>query len=113
MDSNIYIGSNTAFTERARPTKDRGTVIIEGCLYIDFGKEKKRSIFNGVSVNFKFFQSSNDFRLMRSCVENYKLKITSAILKVCFVSLHPSVIVAHNEALKISPALYPFWRGDI
>ena len=50
---------------------------------------------------------------MRSGVENYKLKITSAILKVCFVSLHPTVIVAHNESLKISPALYPFWRNDI
>ena len=50
---------------------------------------------------------------MRSGNENYKLKITLAVLKVCFVSLHPSVIVAHNEALKISPALYPFWRSDI
>ena len=113
MDSNTYIGSNTAFTERARPTKDGGTASIEGCLYIDFGKDKKRSILNGVSVNLKFFQSSNDFRLLRPGAENYKLKITSAIIKVCFVSLHPSVIVAHNEALKISPALYPFWRSDI
>ena len=39
---------------------------------------------------------------MRSGAENYKLKITSAVLKVCFVSLHPSVIVAHNEALKLA-----------
>ena len=51
--------------------------------------------------------------MIKSGAENYILKITSAILKLCFVSLHPSVIVAHNEALKISPALYPFWRSDI
>ena len=76
-------------------------------------KIKKRSILNGVAVSIKFFQASNEFRLIRFGDENYKLKITSAILKVCFVSLHPSVIVAHNEALKISPALYPFWRSDI
>ena len=55
MDSNTYIGSNAAFTERARATKDGGTASIEGCLYIDFGKDQKRSIFNGVSVNLKFF----------------------------------------------------------
>ena len=113
MDSNTYIGSNTAFTERARLTKDGGTASIEGCLYVDFGKDQIRSILNGVSVNLKFFQSSNEFRLMRFGDENYKLKITSAVLKVCFVSLHPGVIVAHNDALKISPALYPFWRSDI
>ena len=46
MDSNTYIVSNTAFTERARPTKDGGTSSFEGCLYIDFGKDKKRSILN-------------------------------------------------------------------
>ena len=50
---------------------------------------------------------------MRSGNENYKLKITSAMLKVCYVSLHPSMIVVHNEALEISPAIYPFWRSDI
>ena len=55
MDSNTYIGSNTAFTERARPTKDGGTASIEGFLYIDFGKDQKRSILNGVSVNLKIF----------------------------------------------------------
>ena len=99
--------------QRARPTKYRGTSSIEGCLYIDFGKDKRRSILNGVSVNLKNFQSSNDFRLMRSGAENYKLKITTAVLKVCYVSLHLMVIVAHNEALKISPALYPFWRSNV
>ena len=50
---------------------------------------------------------------MRSGIGNNKLKITSATLKVCSVSLHPSMIVAHNEALKISSALYQFWRSDI
>ena len=60
-----------------------------------------------------YFESSNDFRLIRSGNKNYKLKITSAILKACFVSLHPSMIVAHNEALKIIPSLYPFRYSDI
>ena len=50
---------------------------------------------------------------MRHGTKAYKLKITDAILKVSHVSLDPKMIVAHNEALKIGPALYPFWRIDI
>ena len=26
---------------------------------------------------------------------------------------HPAMILAHNESLKMGPALYPFWRSDI
>ena len=68
---------------------------------------------NGVSINFKFFQSTNSLRLLRNGNKDYKLKITDAVLKVYHISLDPKMIVAHNEALKISPALYPFWRSDI
>ena len=50
---------------------------------------------------------------MRHGTKAYKLKITDAILKVCHISLDPKMIVAHNEALKFAPALYPFWRSDI
>ena len=45
--------------------------------------------------------------------KKYKIIITEAILKVCHVSLNPNVTVAHNEAIQISPAIYPFWRSDI
>ena len=55
------------------------------------------------------FQASNDFRLMQNGIKVYKLKILSAVLKVCHVGLNPSVILAHNEALKLGSALYPFW----
>ena len=50
---------------------------------------------------------------MRNGTKAYKLKITDAIPKVCHISSDPKMIVAHNEALKISPALYPFWKSDI
>ena len=113
MDAHSYTSSNVGLIERCIPTKDGGTASIEGCLYLDLGLEQKRAILNGVAINLKLFQATDEFRLMRSGNENYKLKITSAILKVCHVSLHPSMIVAHNEALEISPAIYPFWRSDI
>ena len=45
--------------------------------------------------------------------KKYKIIITEAILKVCDVSLNSNVIVAHNEAIQISPAIYPFWGSDV
>ena len=37
---------------------------------------------------------------MRVGTKKYKLKINEAILKVCHVTLNPSLLLAHNEALK-------------
>ena len=50
---------------------------------------------------------------MRNGSKLYKLQIRSAVLKVCHVSLNPSLIIMHNESLKLTPALYLFWRSDI
>ena len=44
--------------------------------------------------------------------ENYKVSITSAILKVCHVKVSEAIIVAQNEALNLSPALYPYWKSN-
>ena len=112
-DSTTYTGGNTGFAYRAKPTKDGGTASIEGYLYTDFGVDQQRAIINGVGVTVKLFQASNAFRLMTHGTGNLKLKITTAILKVCKVSVNPNMPLAHNEALKSSPALYPFWRSDL
>ena len=113
FDVATYLWGNTGFSERSRPTKDGEEAHIEGVLFSDFSNGQNRAILNGVSINFKFFQSTDPFRLLRNGTKAYKLKITDAILKVCHISLDPKMIVAHNEALKISTALYPFWRSDI
>ena len=108
MEAVTYTGGNSGFTERGRPTRSRGTASVES-----FGIDQPRAIINGVAVTLKFLQSFNEFRLMRDGKEKLRLKITEAILKVCYISLNPDMLVAHNEALKTSPALYPFWRSDI
>ena len=36
--------------------------------------------------------------------------ITNAILNVCQVTVNPSMILAHDQALPKTPAIYPFWR---
>ena len=65
LDELEYIGSNSGYTERGRPTKDGDAANIEGCLYLDICQGENRAILNGVSVNLKLFQSLNDFRFMK------------------------------------------------
>ena len=67
---------------------------------------------NGVKIVLKFHPSSNKFSLMTGDSENYKVSITSAILKVCHVKVSDAVVVAQNEALNLSPALYPYWKSN-
>lgn len=113
MDDAVYVGGNAAFVTRATPTKDGGNVTLEGPLYLDFAIDQNKAILNGVNINFKFFQASDAFRLLTGLDIKYKLKIQSAILKVCHINLNPKLVLAHNEALKLSPSIYPFWRSDI
>ena len=40
------------------------------------------------------------------------MSITSAVLKVCHAKVSDAVIVAQNEALNLSPALYPYWKSN-
>ena len=108
-----YLGNNPAFAKRASSTKGGGTATLEECLYSDFATRQSRAVLNGVSINLKLFQASNEFRLMRNGSKIYKLQRRSAVLKVCHVSLNPSLIIVHNESLKLTTALYPFWRSDL
>ena len=89
MEETSYLGGNPAFVYRADKTKDGGSITLEGSLYLDFAFGQNRAILNGVAVNVKLFQASNDFRLMRHGTNVYKLKILSALLKVC-LPLWPS-----------------------
>ena len=100
MEMTTYIGGNPAFTYRAEKTKDGGSITLEVSLYLDFAFGQNRAILNVVAINVKLFQAGNDFRLMRNGVKVYQLKLLSAVLKVCHLRLNPSVILAHNEALK-------------
>ena len=70
MDAAVYLGGNSGYTERARLTKVGQSASLEGCLYLDFGIEQNRAILNGVNINLKLFQASDEFRLMRVGTNN-------------------------------------------
>ena len=108
MENFAYDGTNYGFFQRSAPIREGQTVTTEGRIYSDFIEDQERLILNGVAINIKLFHATDSFRLGASKNKKYKLVITNAILKVCQVTVNPSMILAHDQALSKSSAIYPF-----
>ena len=104
-------GNNSGLMTRTAFTASGNEVTLEGPIHTDVFQQD-RPILNGVKIVLKFHPSSDKFSLMTGDSENYKVSITSAILKVCHVKVANAVMIAQNEALSIGPALYPYWKSN-
>ena len=102
---------NSGHILRAQLTKFGFEADFEGPLHMDIAQQPK-AILNGVPVTIKLFQHDDSFRLM-SHGTKYQVQITDALLKVCYLKVNPSVVLAHNEQLTKSPAVYPFYKSNI
>ena len=89
-----------------------GIADFESVLHVDLAQQDK-CILNGVQIGVTLFQNDDNFRLFTTNGQPYEVEIVDAVLKVCHVKVNPSVVVSHNERLKKSPAIYPYWKSDI
>ena len=106
-------GSNMGLMFRSNLTDGSKTIDVEGPVHTDICQQD-RYMLNGVQVNFKFWPSSNPFKLMSpNTAATYKVDIQEAVLKVCMVELAPDVVLAHTETLKHGPAKYFYDRTDM
>lgn len=104
---------NEGLTNRYIYTRNGRTVDVEGCLRADLCLQR-RLILNGVNVGVKLWPSKDAFRLMSAHDDKtHKVTLTDIYLNVCKVTVTPSVILAHNEALSITPAKYPYQKTAI
>ena len=84
-----------------------------GPLHLDLFQQD-RLLLNGVEVRLKLWPAHSHFALMTHVKDaSYKLILTEASLKVCKISLNPSLSLAQAELLSKSPAQYPFERTDV
>ena len=114
MNDHRLVGNNKGFNARAELTKRGNIATMEGTIFNDFMMDQSRLLLNGVSLNIKLFQANDNFRLLTPLEEKeYKLVITNAILKVCQVTVHPAMILAHDKTLSETPAVYPFWSSNV
>ncbi len=102
---------NAGLAERWDTTKSGQILTMEGNLHVDFFQQN-RYLLNGVALQLKLWQASEQFRLMTTN-EGYHVCITDAVLLMNAVTVNPEVILAHNAALEKSPALYPYTKTDI
>ena len=112
MDGTGLAGSNIGHYERLTHTKNSNTVVLEGPIRMDICQQE-RLVVNGVKLKIKFSQNDNAFRLTGSDDTAYKVEIVDSVLKICQVKLKPQVLVAQNEILSKTPALYPIWQSDV
>ena len=94
--------SNAGHVQRKLLTKG-GVIDFESPLHMDVCQQPK-AILNGVQLTVKLFQSGDNFRLFSPSGTKYSVEITDAVLKVCNVTVQPSVLVAQNEMLLKTPA---------
>jgi hypothetical protein len=113
MDVGDPSKTNKGLYDRWEYTKKSNTVDLIGGLKLDFCQQD-RLLLNGVPVNLKLWQSPDAFRLMaKDNSEKYKLKIVDASLNVAIVKVNPGVLLGHADALKDTPALYPYNRSIV
>lgn len=93
-------GGNLGLYQRARHTEKGKLVDLEGNVCMDICQQE-RYLLNGVQVNFKFWPSRDSFCLLSpNADQSYRIEVSDAVLKVCYVKLNPTVLLAHNDALQ-------------
>ena len=111
-DADCKTGGNAGLFDRYLLTNAGSGVDMEGQIFMDICQQE-RYVLNGVQINFKFWPSRDSFCLMSGDDKRYRVEVTEAVLKVCYVKLNPAVLLAHNETLQKQEALYPYRKSDV
>ena len=111
-DVDYGTGSNAGLFDRHLLTSQGSVVDMEGQIYMDICQQE-RYLLNGVQINYKFWPSRDSFCLMSGDAKPYRVEVTEAVLKVCYVKLNHAVLLAHNETLQMQEALYPYKKSDV
>ena len=112
-DPDALAGSNAGLLERATYIAESKTLDLQCVLTSDVFNIKKL-ILNGVTLRVKLYRNKEAFCLISAeSAPDFKIEISEAILKVCRVTVAPSITLSHAEVLKTHPAVYPFTQTDI
>ena len=112
-DTDPLTGTNSGLLSRTSITEKSSVFDMEGPVYADICQQN-RYLLNRVQIGFKFWPSTNEFRLISpNAKANYKIEITEAVLKICMVEINKEVEAAHEATIKRGPALYFYNRTDV
>jgi len=98
---------------RSLRTEKSQMIQLEAPLLLDLAQQD-RYMLNGVDIGLKFWPNKAPFYLLSSNGENnYKFEIKDVVLNACTAEISPAILVGHAEALKIAPAVYPYFQSDV
>lgn len=105
--------NDTLFNYFGKLFANGAEVCLQGKIRMDICSIDKL-IPNNIEVRFRFFQSSDNFRILtNSADETFKLELVDATLKACHVRLPNEELIRQTELFAKSPAVYDFRRSDI
>ena len=103
---------NTGHVRRNELTEHGQIVDFEAPLFLDVCKQN-RAILNGVEILIKAYQSADEFRLFTHNEKTYQVEIIDCFYRACHIKLDPAAVIAINEQLKRSPAIYPLMTSSV
>lgn len=112
---NWIADANVPLKERGELFKNSKEVDMTGPLHTDITQSLDRYLLPGVGVKVKLYPSTPEFCLLSADdAPNYKVLITKATLKICYVEVVPEIAIAHSEILKSgTPAIYPYISTEV
>lgn len=107
---NYVADANAAMKERGKLFEASNEVDLVGPLHCDITQSLDRYLLPGVGIKIKLYPATPEFCLLSADNSpKYKVVITKAALRVCYVEVVPEIAIAHSEILKSgSSAIYPF-----
>lgn len=101
--------ANDGLKKRAAFTAGSNEVDLIGRLHTDIFFQP-RYMLNEVNTRIKLSRNKDTFCLMSDDAELYRVKITSAVLRIRKVKIAPSVYLSHAKVLESGMAKYPIRR---
>ena len=105
------VGANAGNVYRKLFFSTNNTVHLIGKPLIDFLKCGKL-LLDKVNMDIKMTPCRDEFILMAN-KPDFKVEIVDVAVKVCFKTVTPGLIMAHEKLLNTTPALYPYKRQDV
>ena len=104
--------ANLGLKTRYELSKESGVIEMAGPVFCDIFMTE-RLLLSFVDLKVILNRNGNEFCLMSSVDDaDHKVKLVDAYLKLRKVKVSPSISLAHEVALKKSPAIYPIRRVE-
>ena len=113
-DVDPIAGGNSGFQTRHEFFKESHRVDMQGPLYVDVFQGQSSMLLNGVDMRLKLWPSMANFNLMSAwTTPSYKVVLDRVLLRICKVTVSPTVFLNHQKHLQTSTAKYPYMKAEL